>query len=34
MAAKTMHPKKLRVMGDYGSAGIWVAETSGPFDTP
>jgi hypothetical protein len=31
MASKAVFPPRLRVMAEYGSSGIWVAESVGPF---
>ncbi len=31
MTAKAQFQKRLRVMAEYGSSGIWVAESVGPF---
>ena len=31
MPAKRRFPTRLRVMAEYGSSGIWVAEAVGPF---
>lgn len=31
MAARRRLPKRLRVMAEYGSSGVWVAEACGPF---
>lgn len=31
MHTKPKFPKRLRVMAEYGSSGIWVAEAVGPF---
>lgn len=31
MARPTIFPTRLRVMAEYDSSGVWVAEASGPF---